>query len=102
MIYASLLAEFGILVFFTDLGLIEFQVKNLTLVFLFLVIDSFGWFWMGGFDRDIADRVYPGVPEGSIFGSTLFPIYMDDIPDDVIFNIVNYADHTTLYSKFHL
>ena len=35
----------------------------------------------------------------SILGSTLFLLYIDDLPDDVICNIDIYADNTTLYSK---
>ena len=38
-------------------------------------------------------------PEGSILGPTLFQLYINDLPDDVICNIAIYADYTTLYSK---
>ena len=43
--------------------------------------------------------VNDGVPQGSILGPTLFRLYINDLPDDVICNIAIYADHTTLYSK---
>ena len=43
--------------------------------------------------------VNAAVPQGSILGPTLFLLYMNDLPDDVIFDIAIYADDTTLYSK---
>ena len=43
--------------------------------------------------------VNAGVPQGSILGPTVFPLYFNDLSDDVISNIAIYADDTTLYSK---
>ena len=44
-------------------------------------------------------RVNAGVPQRSILGPTLFLLYINDLPDDVICNIAIYADDTTLNSK---
>ena len=52
---------------------------------------------MGNFHRNI--QFNAGVPQGFIFGPTLFLLYINDLPDDVICDIAIYADDTTLYSK---
>ena len=43
--------------------------------------------------------VNAGAVQASILGPTLFLLYINDLPDDVICNIAIYADDTTLDSK---
>ena len=53
LIYLRLLTGFGMLVFFTNLSLMEFQARYLALFLLFSVIDDFEWFWMESFHKNI-------------------------------------------------
>ena len=46
------LTGFGMLDFFTNLSLMEFQVRCLALFHLFSVIGGFRWFWMRSFDKN--------------------------------------------------
>ena len=53
LIYPRLLTGFGMLVFFTNLSLMEYQVRYLALFLLFSIIDSFKWFWMETLNKNI-------------------------------------------------
>ena len=53
LIYSMLLIEFGMLVFFTNLSLMEFLVRYVALFLLFSVIGSFGGFWIGNLYNNI-------------------------------------------------
>ena len=53
LIYPKLLIGFGMLVFFTKLSLMEFQVRYLALFLLSSVIDDFKWLWMKSLHKNI-------------------------------------------------
>ena len=90
---------FGMLVFFANLSLMEFQVRYLALFLLFSVIDSFELRVILDGKSPQKHPVHAGVPQGSILGPTLFRLYINDLPDDVICNTAIYANDATLYSK---
>ena len=89
--------KFNTLVFFTNLSLMEFQVRNLALFLIFSVLDDgFGWFWMEILHRNIQLMLeFFKAP----FLVLHFLLYINDLPDDVICDIAIYADDTTLYFK---
>ena len=47
------LTGFGMLFHFTNVSLMEFQVRHLTLFLLFSVTDCFEWFWMESLHKNI-------------------------------------------------
>ena len=53
LIYLRLLTGFGMQVFFTNVSLMESEIKYLALFFLFSVIGSFEWFWMKSYHKNI-------------------------------------------------
>ena len=74
----------------------ELQLRYLVLFLLF----SVDWFWVVLDGK--SSQEYPvntGVPQDSILGPTLFPLYINDLSDDVICNNAIYADDTTQSSK---
>ena len=42
-----------------------------------------------------------GVPQGSVLGPLLSPIYINDLPDGIISLFRIFADDTCLFSKVH-
>ena len=53
LIYHRPLTGFGMMVFFRNLSLMQFQVRYLTLFLLFSVIDGFKWFCMESLHKNI-------------------------------------------------
>ena len=63
---------------------------------------SNGWIWVVLDEKSLQE--YPfnaGAPEVPILSQTQFLLYINDLPDNAIFNIAIYADGTTLYFKFN-
>ena len=73
----------------------EFQVRYLALLLLFSVMDGFEWFWMGSIHKNIQLML----EFLKVLGPTVFLLYINDLPDDVVCNITIYADDSTFYSK---
>ena len=84
------------LIFFTNLSLMEFRFRYLALFCVFSIIPQLWVVLDGKFSQDYQINI--GVPQGSIFGPKLFLLYFNDLPDDVICDIAIYTDDTTLYS----
>ena len=79
------------LVFFTNLGLMEFRVRYLALFRLFSLIDGFDWLWMESFLENIQLM--------QKFLKTFFLQHINDPPYVVICSTDICDDDTTFYSK---
>ena len=96
LIYPRLFAGFSMLFCFTNLSLMEFQVRYLALFRLFLVIESFGLFWMVNLQKNIQLMLeFPKDPFLAIHFS-YYALMTFLIVLSVIMLSVN---DTTLYSK---
>ena len=85
------------LVFFTNFKSYGISGQIFGLISSFL---SNRWLWVVLDGKSSQEYlVNAGVPQGSILGPTLFLLYINDLPDDVICNIAIYGDDITLYSK---
>ena len=49
--------------------------------------------------RSSTKEINAGVPQGSVLGPTLFLLYINDLPDSIVSNLVVYADDTTLFNS---
>ena len=98
MTYLRIWTRFSILVFFTNASLLECRGETFGLTSFFISNRRLRVVVDGTFSQ-----IYPVnavVPQGSILGPTLFLLYINDLPDDVICNNGIYAGHTTLYSIY--
>ena len=85
------------MVFFTNLSLMEFQVRYLAFFSSFLRNRKLRVVLHGKSSREYT--VNAGVRQGTILGPTHFLLHINDLPDNVTCNLAIYADDTTLYSK---
>ena len=99
LIYPRLLTGFGMLVYFTNLNLMEFQVRYLALSLLFSVIDVFECFWMGSLHNNIQLMLEFLKGPFLVLHFCYYTLMTFLMMLDVICNIAICADGTTIYSK---
>ena len=78
---------------FANLCLMEFWVKHFA---LFCISQQYKASSHSGWEPSQEYAVNPSVPQGYILSLTLFLLYINNLPDDVICNIAIYAADTTL------
>ena len=84
---SKLFTGFGMLVFFTNLIQMEYQLRYLTLFLFFSIIDSFSWFWMESIQKNIRriSEVNANVPQGSFlvlhfsYNTLMIFLYMSSV-----------------------
>ena len=82
------------LVFFTNLSLYGISGQIFGLISFFFRSNRRPWVVLD----ETSSEEYPvsaGVPQGFILGPTIFVLYINDLPEDVICDIAIYADDTT-------
>ena len=87
------------LVIFTNLSDMKFQVRYLALFLLFSVVDGFEWYWMGSLLKNI--QLMLELLNAPFLVLQFSYLYINDFSDNVICDIAIYADNTNLYYKFN-
>ena len=96
LIYPRHLTGFCMVVLITNVSLMDL-VRYFALFLLFSVIVGFKWFWMWNVRKNI--QLILDFLQSHILGPTLFLLYINDLPYDVICDIAIYTDDTTLCPK---
>ena len=88
-----------LLIFFTNLSLMDFLVMYLAWFCFFSLIDGFKWFWMVSHQKNI--QLMMAFLQTSFLVKLFSFCTLAKLPDDVTSNIAIYADDTSLTFKCH-